>query len=475
MGHSPDRFSATCPNPDHFQPLVTAYASGPLLRKQEREAGRHLRRCEPCYREYAEALKFFHLCRLAYAEEPTQEQASRVKEGVYARIRRAARARQAVRIGLAAAALLLCVGLVWSINAPDISSPQPSPPLASRSHPAEAPSDTGSQPKGVETPVDDAAEALALPEEVVLEVAPPAPEDESIDIVVVEEAQPAKEPVPEPEPREPTLKDKLLAMQPGRMFYSARDICQKTLKAIKAGEPTDISLDELVQVFEKVIESKVSSYCIGEAHYYRFKCLEQSGLQEESEQAFDDYLAHLKKAYGDKDVRAAILREGARSCYQGESLAGLRYYERLLVDYPESREAAIAYVAVGKYYYGTRECAKALEIFQQFMENCSGWDFSGEVAQSLALCHFALGKPREGIAALKAYLKEHPDSKYSAKLQYDVAYFTYERLGQGHMLAALRELRKVSEKYPKNEQVVAMARDLEKRIKDTAMAAVKIP
>ena len=428
---------------------------------------RHLRRCESCRRDYAEALKFSHLCRLAYAEEPAPAQVNRVKKGVAAGIRRANRIRTTVRIGLAAAALLLCAGLVWVINAPDISSHQPSPQLASDSHPVGTLSDRGSQPEG--------AEALVLPEEVVLEVAPPAPEDESINIVVVEEAQPAQEPAPAPEPTEPTLKDKLLAMQPGRMFYSARDICQKTLEAIKAGEPTDISLDELVQVFEKVIASKVSSYCIGEAHYYRFKCLEQSGLQEETEQAFDDYLAHLKKAYGDKDVRAAILREGARNCYQGESLAGLRYYERLLVDYPESREAAIAYVAVGKYYYGAREYAKALGIFQQFMENCSGWDFSGEVAQSLALCHFALGRPKEGIAALKAYVKEHPDSKYSAKLQFDVAYFTYERLGQSHMLAALRELRKVFEKYSKDEQVVAMARDLKKRIKDTAMAAVEIP
>ena len=475
MGHNPDHCSIACLNPDHFQPLVAAYASGPLSPEQEREAVRHLRRCESCRREYAEAWKFFYLCRLAYAEEPTPEQVRRVKEGVYARIRRATRVRQAIRIGLAAAALLLCVGLVWLINAPDISSDRSSPQLASHSHPVETLSDTGSQPEGAAAPVGETAEAPTLPEEVVLEVAPTAPEDESINIVVVEEAQPAQEPAPAPEPTEPTLKDKLLAMQPGRMFYSARDICQKTLEAIKAGEPTDISLDELVQVFEKVIASKVSSYCIGEAHYYRFKCLEQSGLQEEPEQAFDDYLAHLKKAYGDKDVRAAILREGARNCYQGESLAGLRYYERLLVDYPESREAAIAYVAVGKYYYGAREYAKALGIFQQFMENCSGWDFSGEVAQSLALCHFALGKPQEGIAALKAYLKEHPDSKYAPKVQLDVAYFTYERLGQSHMLAALRELRKVFEKYSKDEQVVAMARDLKKRIKDTAMAAVEIP
>jgi len=97
-----------------------------------------------------------------------------------------------------------------------------------------------------------------------------------------------------------------------------------------------------------------------------------------------------------------------------QSTEGVKYYKRLVKEYPESGYVPDAWMAIGDYYFSNNNVYEALPAYEEVLKFAKSKVF-GYAKYKIAWCYFNLGKSREAIDTFKEVVdwsqKEGDNSK----------------------------------------------------------------
>jgi len=392
----------SCSDPETFEPLVDALASGPMTPEDERKVIQHLEECPSCQEQYREAVRFFLLYRMACPPEGAREQVERIKAGVQRKIRSIRRRRRLATVAGLAAGIAL---VVWSATLMTPSQPEPV-----------AVENVVSAADQIEEP----APVPAVSEEPQIAVEEPTGTGQSD---VTQDAQPDPYAGLTPSQTYGTIWQESMAM-----VYSFGQLPPEQ----KAG------LRKRAAYLESVLK-KTSLHAPAWNHLVRM--YEKLGDLESADGAFDGFL----KALGDNPARIveALADRGDRLLRQGATLQAVKHYSHVINEHPDAPGSERAWYGLGRYYLEAGDSGQAIAYFSHVCENYK------LAAGTVRDAHYTLanvlsnsGRYAEAIRAMQALMERAGGPVGYAELRIG-DFYRY----QGKLAKAVQAYRRVLAKY----------------------------
>lgn len=112
---------------------------------------------------------------------------------------------------------------------------------------------------------------------------------------------------------------------------------------------------------------------------------------------------------------AELLRRATQARRSGEAAKAVALYERLVAEFPDSREAALSLVARGKLELSRKRPGAARLAFERYLDEQPEGVLAPEARVGVAESHALDGDPSKERAAWQAVVDHHPRSVYVGK------------------------------------------------------------
>ncbi|WP_157595912.1 tetratricopeptide repeat protein [Plesiocystis pacifica] len=112
---------------------------------------------------------------------------------------------------------------------------------------------------------------------------------------------------------------------------------------------------------------------------------------------------------------AELLRRATQARRSGEAAKAVALYERLVAEFPDSREAALSLVARGKLELSRERPGAARLAFERYLGEQPEGVLAPEARVGVAESHALDGDPSKERAAWQAVVDHHPRSVYVGK------------------------------------------------------------
>jgi tetratricopeptide (TPR) repeat protein len=113
---------------------------------------------------------------------------------------------------------------------------------------------------------------------------------------------------------------------------------------------------------------------------------------------------------------AELFAQAGAARGRGDALGAARLYQELMTRYPQSREALVSHVSLGRIYLHQLGNAQAARTqFDDYLRASPGGALADEARAGRALCSGRMGRTAEELAAWKQLLEAHPNSSYAPR------------------------------------------------------------
>jgi len=331
----------SCSDPDTFEPLVDALASGPMAPEEERKVIQHLQECPSCQEQYREAVRFFLLYRGACPPEGTREQVERIKAGVQRKIRVIRRRqRLAAVVGLAAGIALV----VWGPTL--MTQPQPEPTVVAEN--------VSTAPPRIEEP----------------EPVPLAPQ--VVDTGVKEPREPSASET-EQEAKTESVKPPEVESNPYAGFKPRAAygrIWQKTAGLLRPYVNLTEEQRTLLTQHVSYLESLLAKDPLRPSAWNHLRKMhEKLGDLQAANRAFERHIDALKEQGNEGAVVLALVERGGRLLSKGATLEAVKHYSQVLNEYPNAPGSERAWFGIAAYYLKVGDEGNACKYLQHVCEN----------------------------------------------------------------------------------------------------------
>ncbi|MCA9651056.1 MAG: tetratricopeptide repeat protein [Myxococcales bacterium] len=113
---------------------------------------------------------------------------------------------------------------------------------------------------------------------------------------------------------------------------------------------------------------------------------------------------------------AALLEQAQHQLSEGDPAAAMTSYERLVERFPASAEAKTAHVSLGRMELRRGRAKQALAHFDAYLASSTG-ALTEEARYGRIRALRALGRSAQELASIEAFLADHADSIYAARLR----------------------------------------------------------
>jgi tetratricopeptide (TPR) repeat protein len=450
MNSDRTKHESHCPDPEEFEPLVNAYASGPLAPEDERRAIRHLRECASCRREYEEAWKFFTWFYTVCPPKVTDEQVERIKQGVMRRIAADRRRRKfIVCCGLAAAVALV----VWAATS---LMPGPSPTTGGATK-GRAAAEDGQEPDTQEKAQPIVSKRLAGLET--------SSGQQAAEGVLPDVHSETGRGTPMSHPETPVSSGHHNGPTPAQVYGR---IWQESVGTVYSPAALDPGQKEALAKralgLNALLDKDLDS---APAWNHLVRMYEKLGDLEASDTAFEGYLKALSKEESKVGVVEALVDRGNRLLRLGAGFQAVKHYSRVISDYGDAPGSERAWYGIGNYYLQVGDPARARKYLEHV---CGAYEFNHGVVRD---AHYTLANVSsncgdyEGAIKTMERLLEKP-CEVGSRAYGELRIGDFYRYA-GKTAKAIQVYRKVLKEYPAVACVTIQARNILNRMQAAAL------
>ncbi|MCX6133789.1 MAG: tetratricopeptide repeat protein [Ignavibacteriales bacterium] len=216
----------------------------------------------------------------------------------------------------------------------------------------------------------------------------------------------------------------------------------------------------VVRLFPKNEGADYALYQLGQTFY----------RSSDHEQAADQFSA-LIKAYPTSNLADdAQYALGWMKFQRKDYLAAIKEFQSVLTKYAESELVPRAYYSIGDSYYNLRQYAAAEKSYREVLQRFPRSPLAADALTGVQYCLVALGKGKEAVGTIDAYVKENPTSPNAEQLEMKKADLL---LSQKQFSDAAQEYRSFVARHPKSalraQALYGLGRGLQES--DSLMAA----